>query len=538
MLPNLLFISNPLEAEILYSQGLEKELGDFQPTKSTDISLKGSRNETLFAVAYATKKGCDTLQIDSPSLPVAVYKIETYKASHHSYPNSPIGEIDDRLILGRAACATSDKPAKFLLEINVPRTTAPGEYEISTSYAGESSNGKIKVSVWSMTLPPRPALPIYIGLPSYSILLGHFKKWHQSEGELFLKYQKLLLNHRIYPLSAGGVKAPDVRKGKDSAILDVVNSPSKSLAMKNLILDEIPRSAYVEIPKLYNLSEREKLNYYTAIVNTPLLRKRKLLSYVWDEPQKGQYREMIRELKLLKAAAPSIMRMVTMPAFEEFHDLIDIFVPVINYFDKPDMPSRSTYRKLQRDPDPSKRKEIWWYASCMSHGCHASVDTKVPDLVIDRPIASIRAIAWLSYRYHIQGFLYYNSVESYQYYAKDRDPYFDQWYFSGNGDGTLIYPGRVGENEFTEHHPVPSLRLKALQEVTYDSNYLSLMRVVRGTHPTVYKNLRERIRKLVRKTDNFSLDYNEYQTLKEDIGDAIEESFRQQVRARRVRRRR
>jgi len=64
------------------------------------------------------------------------------------------------------------------------------------------------------------------------------------------------------------------------------------------------------------------------------------------------------------------------------------------------------------------------------------------------------------------------------------------------------------------------------------------MRVVRGTHPTVYKNLRERIRKLVRKTDNFSLDYNEYQTLKEDIGDAIEESFRQQVRARRVRRRR
>jgi MYXO-CTERM domain-containing protein len=158
-------------------------------------------------------------------------------------------------------------------------------------------------------------------------------------------------------------------------------------------------------------------------------------------------------------------------------------VPVINYLhDKPGATFPGDQRaKYDAFLAGSSRRELWGYQSCMSHGCGGTVDfgnpsasddyfTGWPSYMIDASGVRNRAMQWLAFRYRLAGELYYEVTQAY-----GHDPWTNQWDFSGNGDGTLFYPGTPAKIGGTTHVPVASIRLKLIREGMEDYEYLKLL---------------------------------------------------------------
>ena len=180
-------------------------------------------------------------------------------------------------------------------------------------------------------------------------------------------------------------------------------------------------------------------------------------------------------------------------------------------FDESNKPRPSEYENLQK-----QGRQVWWYVSCMSHGCDALVDSGTPDMVLDRPSVYIRSISWLSAKYHIDAFLYFALTEAYGAYP-GRDPWKSVWDFSGNGDGTLLYPGRPGEHGFLRHGVATSVRMKLWRESSFDAEYIRWMNNLESK-PEWWN---EEFSELVQTTRKWSKDYNAYAQLREKAGDYL-----------------
>ncbi len=163
---------------------------------------------------------------------------------------------------------------------------------------------------------------------------------------------------------------------------------------------------------------------------------------------------------------------------------IDVLVPVVNFID--DKPGNSQFAGDQRPAYDaflagSPRREVWGYQSCMSHGCGGTVNmgspsdsdryfTGWPSYMIDASAVRNRAMQWLDFKYRLSGELYYETAMAYTH-----DPWTNQWDFTGNGDGTLFYPGTPARIGGTTHIPVASIRLAMIREGMEDYEYLALL---------------------------------------------------------------
>ena len=91
--------------------------------------------------------------------------------------------------------------------------------------------------------------------------------------------------------------------------------------------------------------------------------------------------------------------------------------------------------------------------------------------MIDAPATQNRAMEWQAWRQKVDGELYYDTT-----YAFTRgDAWSSQYYFGGNGDGTLFYPGTPAKIGGTTHIPIASLRLKMIREGMEDYEYLKAL---------------------------------------------------------------
>lgn len=179
-------------------------------------------------------------------------------------------------------------------------------------------------------------------------------------------------------------------------------------------------------------------------------------SYLVDEPATSVFPKIITQAKLIKQYAPSIKIMVTTEWSAGLAPYVDIFCPVMDYFNNaiPDgkyHPQRSSYDK-----------SFWLYTSNMAHGGNGiGKSSGVPDLVIDRGAKWARYAVVTAWALGAEAFLYYNTVEAY----RTGDPIKNINIFGGNGDGTLVYPGPNGT-------ALPSLRLFFLLQGLYDIDTL------------------------------------------------------------------
>lgn len=138
-------------------------------------------------------------------------------------------------------------------------------------------------------------------------------------------------------------------------------------------------------------------------------------------------------------------------------------------------------------------KELWWYHACGSHGCGDGSEKGWPTVMVDLSAVHTRIFEWLTYAYRISGELYYETIFQYPYSYKvvkgsdgkeskaaDRDPFDEVYYFGGNGDGVLFYPGKPNLVGGKSHIPIESIRLKLTREGFEDYEYLKLAEAKKG----------------------------------------------------------
>jgi hypothetical protein len=216
----------------------------------------------------------------------------------------------------------------------------------------------------------------------------------------------------------------------------------------------------------------------------------RLFDYTCDEPPLTcQWSDIAARARVVKQGDPRIRTLVTTTVQQATSNgaisAIDLLVPVVNEMN--DRPG-NTFAGLQRPAydgflASAPAKELWMYQSCMSHGCGGYVDignpaasdlyyTGWPSYMIDAEGVRARSMEWLSFLYKATGELYWETGWAMQ----NGDAWNDQYYFSGNGDGTLFYPGTPDRIGGTSHVPVSSLRLKLLREGMEDFEYLKALK--------------------------------------------------------------
>jgi hypothetical protein len=115
---------------------------------------------------------------------------------------------------------------------------------------------------------------------------------------------------------------------------------------------------------------------------------------------------------------------------------------------------------------------LWWYQSCMSHGCNTVGGTYFsgwPSFMVDNTAAQNRSQGMLSWLYRVSGVLYYDIDYSLS------TAWNSVYAFGGNGDGTLVYPGTPSVIGGTTNIPVASIRLKMIREGFEDYEYMKLV---------------------------------------------------------------
>ncbi|GAC1537876.1 MAG: hypothetical protein NVS2B9_04300 [Myxococcales bacterium] len=200
-----------------------------------------------------------------------------------------------------------------------------------------------------------------------------------------------------------------------------------------------------------------------------------LYNLVCDEPPiQCAFRDINQRIAESKAGDWAIPTVVTTSSTRGRANNIkgvDLYAPVINWLeDKPDM---GGYTGPQRH---NYGGQMWWYQSCMSHGCNRpggwferKYFTGWPTLQVDADGSRYRSQQWLSFTYGISGIYYYETMQ-----AAAKNPWVNNDQFGAHGDGSLFYPGTPNRIGGRTEIPIESLRMKGIRDGEQDYELLVL----------------------------------------------------------------
>ena len=422
---------------------------------------------------------------EKATVPLELARVATIELTQPSGPEGSAGEWPDALVPVRDAIWKETRRA-FPVDVGPDRAQAifveacapprsPGRYAGAVQLDWMARKGRVRTSVpvelrvRRFDLPATPELATAFGFSGYSAAKGHGRPPRDAR-ELTRLYDTMALRRGI-TLFGGTQDAPDYAALGDSVRIDWTGYDAEVAPfLDGTALPSGARWTAVELREPGRLTRPQRKSWRRAWVEH--FRERgwldRLFVYVQDEPRPEDFPRVEERARELREDAPEVRRLLT-TAYSDQLPSIDLWVPLLNCLD-PRAPScpraapRSSYGKL------------WWYQSCVSHGCGPlrprDRDAFVgwPSYMIDAPATAARAMGWLAFANGISGELYFDVVHAYG----QGDPWQSQWAFAGNGDGTLYYPGtprRIGG----EHDvPVESLRVVQIQRSLQDHAYLAL----------------------------------------------------------------
>ena len=400
------------------------------------------------------------------------------------FPDALVPDVDD--VVGEKRNAFPfDVPAGqtyvLYVEVHVPPDAAAGDYTGTVTV--HAANGDVavpvKLTVWNFALPSTSSLRSAFGE-------GGAAAQHALSGDaltaLKTRYAQLALDHRV--------TLHNVRDGAnpDWSHFDQWYGPLLDGGMPT----QLKGARLTSMSSGADLASAAQHSDWAAHFKAKGWFDR-LFQYTCDEPPiTCAWSDIPARAQNAKQADPSFRTLVTTDISDATQNgvagSIDYMVPVINFMD--DRPYDAYGWTAGGEARPQydgflsgAGKELWLYQSCMSQGCGGTVDmgnpsatdmyyTGWPSYMVDASAVRNRAMEWFSFRYGASGELYYETTQAY--YA--RDPWTGGlWDFSGNGDGTLFWPGtpdRIGGNTDI---PVASLRLKMIREGMEDYEYLKLL---------------------------------------------------------------
>lgn len=438
-----------------------------------------------------------------PKSQIAIYMVRWSNVKRSSWPTGgEIGEWPDALVpktdryqKSRRNAFPFDVPRgrnqPVWVEIYVPLAATPGRYsgELRITAAGRAPvSVPVNLTVWNFVLPSTSSLPTSFGFNGVTALKQHRGGYTNDDElrELSEVYTRAALMHRLS--THGGTLIPPsfVERGDRVEIDWRLYDREVGPFLDGTVFgrdDPLPgaKATSIELRTHGSAdSDHRKILYWREWVKH--FREKgwfdRLYNYVWDEPAVSVFPKVAEKARLAHKADPRIRNLVTASLHPTLAGAIDIWCPLVNCFEsKPGFPDFceptvpfDAYRAETR-----KGKAFWWYQSCVSHGCTDGAEGKYfqgwPSYVVDVDAVGNRIMGWLSWRYRADGELYFATNDAYGHF----DPWDNIYLHSGNGDGTLFYPGTPKRIGGSGHIPIESIRLKLIREGLEDYEYLKLL---------------------------------------------------------------
>lgn len=454
--------------------------------ESAQIAVRSPRPIAALSAEAAPLAGPSTI---APAL----YRVETVELSAPSGPEGAPGPWPDPLVPARDAFFGEPRrafpvavPAGRLqaiwVELCVPRGAAPGRYRgaVRLADAGRAlGEVPVRLEVWPFALPATSTATVTFGLPTR---LGTKALGRPDDPELARALAAALLRHRVSPHGLSydppWGRCTAARCELDWSAYDAEVGPILDGALvpgvRGTFADvrvtardwEAPEADQVALLRAWREHFRAR-GWADA-----------LWLYTLDEPKPQDLPALARRARAARAAGVRVF--VTSLPQPALAGLVDAWAPNLLFFEG----RRGADLAGARRPGPGGWDgRPFWYASCMSHGCdelpaagpaRARMSREFagwPGYEIDRPGAAARALGWLGDRAGVAGELYYQTLE-----AWTRDPWRSVRAFAGNGDGTLLYPGRPERLGGAHPFPVESIRLKLVRDAIEDRELIALAR--------------------------------------------------------------
>ena len=409
-----------------------------------------------------------------------LYRVATLTLAHPSGPDGEVGEWPDALIPARDAIYGEERRAfpidvqdgraqSIFVEACVPRGAAAGRSAgvVQLSWRGGKLDVPVELKTRGFDLPATPALATAFGFSGYSAAKGH-GRGPEANRELTRVYDLLALRRGITLF--GGTQDPPPL-AKDGAIDWTAYDAEVGPFLDGTALPSGARWTAVELREQRGLGRERRRSVRQQWVEH--FRQRgwldRLFRYLRDEPAEKDFASVESDAREMREDAPEVRRLVTTSLSGDLPS-VDLFTPVLNCLGErnPGCPRSVALANYQR---------LWWYQSCLSHGCSNDgrpvLDPAFrgwPSYMIDAPATAARAMGALAFASDVAGELYFDTVFAYD----ELDPWYSQWAFGGNGDGTLYYPGTPARIGGRHDVPVESLRLVQISRGLADHGYLSL----------------------------------------------------------------
>jgi hypothetical protein len=442
---------------------------------------------------------------------VKLYREDVIQLAHPSaldggtgaWPDALVPDVDD--VVGEKRNAfpfdvRNGESRAIWVEIRVPPDARPGTYQGAVTVTSDQGQATIPVAleVWDFGLPSTSSLRSSFGMSYGGIPAGHGLTG-DAGATLRARYAQLALDHRI---TLTGMN-DDGTTGLDH--LDQFYGP--------LIDGKAPtRLPGAQLTAVKYIGDRTSADQHKTWAQHFRAKgwMDRLFDYTCDEPPlQCAWSDIPARTKAAHAGDPDFRTLVTTQLWDAQNNGgvdggIDIMVSVVNWIDDKPPSQIAGDQRARYDAflASGKHKELWLYQSCMSHGCGGTVNignpsdsdryyTGWPSYMIDASAARNRAMEWISFLEDASGELYWETA-----YAFSHNAWSNQWDFSGNGDGTLFYPGTPGRIGGKTDIPVASLRLKMIRAGMQDYEYLKMLAdlgdrdgartIARGLFPNAY----------------------------------------------------
>jgi hypothetical protein len=468
---------------------------------NTSIALEAARNEfeAFHVVVNGGSAGAAAVTVTADALSdgngntisdVRVYReawinvatISNIQGATGRWPDALIPAVDEIDNQPRNAFpynVPANEQQPMFIEYHVSATAPAGWYSGSVHVTGGVTvDVPVKIYVHAFTLPSTASIRTAFGIGWQDPCIAHYGSYTACGGDagaqaMLTKYARFALDHRV-SLSDVVYTGPAANTdgSYDWATWDATYGAMLNGGMGGRLVG----AQLTSVRYQWTLDQAHYAEWAKHFRAQGWFDR--TFDYTCDEPPNGcAWSAIPTRAAMVHGADAGFETLVTttyaQAAAAGVASSIDTLVPVVDFMD-PMPPSSNTRATYDAFLATSAQKRLWMYQSCDSHGCNGpggALTSGWPSYMIDAPATQNRAMEWQAWRERVSGELYYDTT-----YAFSRgDAWTNQYYFAGNGDGTLFYPGTPAKIGGTSQVPIASLRLKMIREGQEDYEYLKML---------------------------------------------------------------
>ncbi|MCA1664195.1 MAG: hypothetical protein LC659_08000, partial [Myxococcales bacterium] len=355
-----------------------------------------------------------------------------------------VDELDNQRRNAFPVDVAANQQQPVFVEYHVPQGAAAGWYAGTVHVTGGiTAEIPVKLYVHAFSLPSTSSLPSAYGIGWNDACTAHYGGYAQCGGDggvqaLNNKYSRFALDHRI-SLSEVVYNGPAQKSdgSYDWATWDAVYGPMLDGGMGGRLIG----AKLTSVRYMWDFDSAHYAEWAKHFRAKGWFDR--TFDYSCDEPPAGcTWAQINARTATVHAGDAGFQTLVTTSLAEATQNGvlpgIDLLVPGIVWLD-PMPPSTNLAATYSPWLASSPQKKMWIYQSCDSDGCNGVGDATQsgwPTHMIDAPAAQNRAMEWQAWRQKAAGELYYDTTYGYT----KGDVWTSQYYFGGNGDGTLFYP--------------------------------------------------------------------------------------------------